>query len=125
MKISAIFLGLAFGFKQTVLVIVPFYLIFLYKEELKSYLKVIKYLIAGGLTFLVVNLPFIITGPISWATSVLGIATQPVIGNGIGISILSFAGFFPVEIFVYYVLTLIAFMLLFVLYLRNYENSNR
>ena len=119
--ISAIFLGLAFGFKQIVLVIIPFYLIFLYKEELKSYLKVIKYLIAGGLTFLVVNLPFIITAPISWATSVLGVATQPVIGNGIGISILSFAGFFPVEIFVYYVLTLIAFMLMFVLYLRNYE----
>ena len=119
--ISAIFLGLAFGFKQTILVIVPFYLIFLYKEELKSYLKVLKYLIAGGLTFLAVNLPFIITGPISWASSVLGIATQPVIGNGIGISILSFAGFFPVEIFVYYVLTLMAFMVLFVLYLKNYE----
>ena len=119
--ISAIFLGLAFGFKQTILVIVPFYLIFLYKEELKSYLKVLKYLVAGGLTFLAVNLPFIITGPISWTSSVFGIATQPVIGNGIGISILSFAGFFPVEIFVYYVLTLMAFMVLFVLYLKNYE----
>ena len=119
--LSAIFLGLAFGFKQTILVIIPFYLLFLYREELRTYKKLFKYILAGGVTFLIVNLPFIITGPLSWATSVLGIATQPVIGNGIGISILSFAGFFPVEIFVYYFVTLIVFMALFVIYFRNYD----
>ncbi|MHB8361229.1 MAG: hypothetical protein ACYDAO_06840 [Thermoplasmataceae archaeon] len=119
--VSAIFLGFAFAFKQTVLIIIPFYLLFLYREELKSAFKVVKYIVIGSLTFLIINIPFIITAPFSWASSVFGIATQPVIGNGIGISILSFSGFFPVEIFVYYVLTIIASMTLFVIYYKNYD----
>ncbi|BFH74582.1 hypothetical protein SJAV_25260 [Sulfurisphaera javensis] len=119
--ISSILLGLAISYKQTALIILPFYLYFLYKDIYKSSFQMIRYLLIASLTFVFINLPFIVSSPITWIDSVSGIATQPILGVGLGISALNFTGAIHVGRITFYVLPAIVYLTFIYIYILYYD----
>ena len=119
--ISGLMFGLAVSFKQTPLVILPFFLFFLYNENDLKKDSIYKFLTAGILVFVVTNAPFIIANAYAWAVNITEIAFQPIIGVGIGPSITSFAGYIYVPSAVFTIISVMLLFIFFVLYVENYS----
>lgn len=119
--ISGLMFGLAVSFKQTPLVILPFFLFFLYNENDLKKDSIYKFLTAGILIFVVTNAPFIISNAYAWAVNITEIAFQPIIGVGIGPSITSFAGYIYVPSAVFTIISVMLLFIFFVLYVENYS----
>lgn len=119
--ISGLMFGLAVSFKQTPLVILPFFLFFLYNENDLKKDSIYKFLTAGILVFVVTNAPFIISNAYAWAVNITEIAFQPIIGVGIGPSITSFAGYIYVPSAVFTIISVMLLFIFFVLYVENYS----
>ncbi|MCL5678396.1 MAG: hypothetical protein M1442_03915 [Candidatus Thermoplasmatota archaeon] len=118
--LSGLLYGLSLSSKQTAAAILPFYLYFVYMENSRSTKLTGEFVLAGALSFLLTNLPFILMNPHSWFFSVAGVASQPIIGIGLGPSIISFAGFVPMSKFVFYAVPVIIIAGLFALYVTYY-----
>lgn len=118
---SGIFFGMAVAFKQTPLVILPFFLYFLYRENESERTALAKFLLSGVLVFACINLPFIISSPVSWFANIAGIAFQPIIGVGIGPSIVSFAGFIHAPSLVFAIISISLLAVLFIVYVAGYK----
>ncbi|MGC8515159.1 MAG: glycosyltransferase 87 family protein [Thermoplasmata archaeon] len=119
--ISGLMFGLAVSFKQTPLLILPFFLFFLYNENDLKKDSIYKFLIAGILVFAVTNAPFIIANAYAWAVNITEIAFQPIIGVGIGPSIASFAGYLYIPSAVFTIISVSLLFIFFVLYVENYS----
>ncbi len=119
--ISGLMFGLAVSFKQTPLVILPFFLFFLYNENDLKKDSIYKFLTAGVLAFVVTNAPFIAANAYAWAVNIIEIAFQPIIGVGIGPSITSFAGYLYVPSAVFTIISVMLLFIFFVLYVENYS----
>jgi len=92
-RLKGIFYGLAVSYKQTPLALLPFYLIYLYKE--KRNIK--DFILYGILSFMITNGYFILLSPSLYFSAVLSPITSPLIGIGFGPSIFSFNGMFYIE----------------------------
>lgn len=119
--ISGLFFGLAVAFKQTPAVIFPFFLYFIYMESGRSRTQAAVFTLSTLSFFLLSNLPFIFMNPTAWVHNVVGVADQPILGIGMGVSILYFAGFLHLASYVFYAIPAVLLLLLFVLYVGNYE----
>ncbi|KAA8923111.1 glycosyltransferase family 87 protein [Thermoplasma sp.] len=117
--VSGIFLGLSVAYKQDPVIVIPFFLYFIYKEY--GGVHEIKFIAAMVSSFMIVNLPFILMGPLAWMSSILDVANQSIIGVGVGPSIISFAGFYHVSPLYFSLLILIIELFLLFLYVRYYN----
>ncbi|WP_216604162.1 hypothetical protein, partial [Acidianus sp. RZ1] len=98
--------GLSASVKQFPLALLPFYIIYLYKER-KNYKKFSLY---SALTFLFLNGYFIILSPFYYFRDILYPVTASLIGIGFGPSVFSFGGIF----YVYKQFFLVAMILVFI-----------
>ena len=89
-RLKGIFYGIAVSFKQTPLALLPFYLIYLRKEGR----PLAKFLLYALLSFLLINGYFILISPSYYFEDLLYPIVQPLLGVGIGISMISYTGFF-------------------------------
>jgi uncharacterized membrane protein len=112
--------GLSLSSKQTAAAVLPFYLYFIYMENNRSRKLTGEFVLSGGLSFLFTNLPFILMNPDSWFFNVAGIADQPIIGIGLGPSVIAFAGFVPLARFVFYAVPVIIIFGLLAIYVSYY-----
>jgi uncharacterized membrane protein len=119
--ISGMLFGLSISFKQTPAAIFPFFLYFIYMEKGKSWKTAAIFSAAMSASFLITNAPFIAMNPSAWFSSVAGIASQPIVGIGLGPSILGFAGFIQLERFVFLILPALILAAFFILYVAEYE----
>ncbi|MEM3852325.1 MAG: glycosyltransferase 87 family protein [Methanomassiliicoccales archaeon] len=119
--VSGAFFGFAVAFKQTPAVVLPFFLYFIYREGGKSVRKAAEFLFWLLIFFLIPNLPFIFMSPSAWIHNVAGVATQPIVGIGMGPSIISFANMAAVAPMVFYALPALIGVFLLALYIRNYD----
>jgi uncharacterized membrane protein len=119
--ISGLMFGLAVSFKQTPLLILPFFLFFLYNENDLKKDSVYKFLAAGILVFALTNAPFIFANAYDWALNITEIAFQPIIGVGIGPSITAFAGYIYIPSTVFTIISVSLLFIFFVLYVENYS----
>ncbi len=113
--------GLSISFKQTPAAIFPFFLYFIYMEKGKDWKAALTFSLYMAASFLITNAPFIVMNPSAWFTSVAGVASQPIIGIGLGPSILAFAGFVTLARFVFLVLPVLILAAFFVLYVTGFE----
>ncbi|MGC8609129.1 MAG: glycosyltransferase family 87 protein, partial [Thermoplasmata archaeon] len=118
--IAGMFYGLSIGYKQNAIIIIPFLLYFLYKEYGRG--NAIRFTFLAVVSFLAVNLPFIIMGPYAWLSSIISIGNQGIIGVSTGPSILSFAGFVNVSPVYFSVLVVIVTVFLLYVYIAYYES---
>lgn len=119
--LSGLFFGLSLSFKQIGVVILPFYLYFLFRENDRSVRYILYFFVSSAATFFLVNLPFILMDPYQWLIHVLSVANQPIIGAGIGFSILSFAGFLNIPAILFAIYMILALLALLVIYLTYYD----
>ncbi|MHB8396238.1 MAG: hypothetical protein ACYDAZ_05005 [Thermoplasmataceae archaeon] len=120
--LAGIFYGLSIATKQIGGIILPFYLYFLYRENDRKFPAIYQFMALSIASFFVVNLPFIIMNPYQWLIHVLSIANQPIIGVGIGFSILSFAGFLNIPSILFAMYMVIALLVLLIIYLTYYDS---
>jgi hypothetical protein len=90
---SALLVGAACAVKQTAWLAVPFYLIWVWRQE-GAHEAVRRGVIALG-GFLLINLPWIIATPQAWFSSLLLPVDLPLLPDGSGIVGLSLAGVLP------------------------------
>jgi uncharacterized membrane protein len=117
--VSGIFFGLSLSYKQIGAIIFPFYLYFVFMENNQRRKDVFVFFLFVLISFFATNIPFILMSPYLWFTHVASIASQPIIGVGLGPSILAFAGYLyiPSLIFgVIMVLLLLAFLFIYIGY---------
>ncbi len=115
--LSGIFYGLSVSYRQTAIIVLPFYLYYLYK----SGINVKKFLLSAILSFVITNLPFIIMSPYQWLISIVNIGMQPIIPIGLGISVLSFTYLpFLKSSFFYITPALLALLLIYV-YIKDFD----
>ncbi len=119
--ISGMLYGLSISFKQTPAAIFPFFLYFIYMEKGKDWKAALKFSLFMAAAFLITNAPFIAMNPSAWFNSISGVASQPIIGIGLGPSILGFAGFVPVARFVFLILPALILAIFFVIYVTEFE----
>ncbi len=120
-RIAGSFYGLALAFKQIPIVILPFYLYFLRKQEGYSFRKSFYFLVMAAAAFLVPNIPYIIMNPYDWLSNIILIAYQPILGVGIGPSVLSFAGFIYIPSGVFETALIFALIFFFYLYVVRFD----
>ena len=119
----AILFGLACATKQTPWLLVPFLLIRIWKEEAKEppTVRIGRFVLVSGLSFLAVNLPFIIWNLEAWGKNLLVPVQESLLYLGPGLSSLSQFGLMKLPKGYYLFTTLsIAALLLFV-YWRHYS----
>ncbi|MGC8506541.1 MAG: glycosyltransferase family 87 protein [Thermoplasmata archaeon] len=117
--LSGLFFGLSLSYKQIGAIIFPFYLYFIFMENDQRKKDVVVFFLFVLISFFATNIPFILMSPYLWFTHVASIASQPIIGVGLGPSILAFAGYLyiPSIIFgVIMVLFLLAFLFIYIGY---------
>jgi len=90
---SALLLGAACAVKQTVWLAVPFYLIWIWRED--DALEALRRLALALGGFLLVNLPWIVASPQAWLSSLLLPVSLPLLPDGNGLIGLSLAGVVP------------------------------
>lgn len=115
------FFGLALAFKQIPVIILPFFMYFLFRQEGYDLKKEISFLFFLAFAFLIPNIPYIIMGPHEWFTNVTLIAKQPIIGVGIGPSVLSFAGFLYIPSAVFSIAVIAALVLFLYFYIIKFD----
>ncbi len=119
--LSGLLFGLAISFKQTPIVMLPFFMIFLLNENDLKKRSLVDFTAVGVAAFFLTNLPFIYANPSAWATNVAEIAFQPIIGVGIGPSITSFAGYLYIPAAVFTIISIALLSIFFVIYVSNYQ----
>ncbi|MGP6219947.1 hypothetical protein [Caldiplasma sukawensis] len=120
-KLSGIFFGIALSLKQTPVFLLPFFLYFLYREN--GLYKMLKFTFISVLTFLILNLPFILWNPSAYFRDILSPESAQIIGIGFGPSQLSFAGYYPQLARPFFDSLMISFIiLLLLLYITKYKN---
>lgn len=120
-KVSGSFYGIALAFKQIPIIILPFYLYFLHKQEGYSLTKGFKFLFIAAFAFLIPNIPYIIMNPYDWYSNIVLIAYQPILGVGIGPSVLSFAGFIFIPSGVFEIALIFTMILFLYLYIIRFD----
>lgn len=119
--VSGIFYGLSIGFKQIPALIFPFFLYFIYVENSSRERSVLSFTGFTILSFLAVNVQFILANPMDWLVNVISIASQKIIGIGMGPSILSFTGVLPLPP-AFFSITLLALTIaLFFIYVIHFD----
>ncbi|MDE3090417.1 MAG: hypothetical protein KGJ80_13630, partial [Chloroflexota bacterium] len=120
----AILFGLAIAFKQTPLLLLPFLLVYLWRDEdgKRPVRRVGCFLLISAATFLFFNMPFILWDPHSW---LLGVA-EPIQDSLIllsqgGLSSLTQFGYLNLSKNFYLVVTIIILLLLLFIYWRHYH----
>ena len=121
LAVSGLLFGLSISFKQTPAAIFPFFLYFIYMERGKDWKAAATFSAYMAASFLVTNAPFIAMNPYAWFASVAGVASQPIVGIGLGPSILAFAGFVPLARYVFLILPVLILATFFVLYVTGFE----
>lgn len=119
--IAGAFFGLALAFKQIPVIILPFFMYFLYRQEGYDLKKEILFLFFLAFAFLIPNIPYIVMGPHEWFTNVTLIAQQPIIGVGIGPSVLSFAGFLYIPSTVFSIAVIATLLLFLYFYIVKFD----
>ncbi|SMD30956.1 Uncharacterized membrane protein [Picrophilus oshimae DSM 9789] len=115
--LSGALYGLSVSYRQTAIIVLPFYIYYLYK----SGINVRKFLSGAVLSFIITNIPFIIMSPYQWFISVIGIGMQPILPIGFGISVLSFTYMpFLKSSFFYAVPGLVALFLIY-MYIKDFD----
>ena len=117
--VSGLFFGLSLSYKQIGAIIFPFYLYFVFMENNQKKKDVVVFFIFVLLSFFATNIPFILMSPYLWFTHVASIASQPIIGVGLGPSILAFAGYLYIPSIIFgaiMVLLLLAFLFIYIGY---------
>ncbi len=115
-KLKGVFYGLAVSYKQTPIALLPFYLIYLYKEKM----NIKNFLIYSVLSFLITNGYFILLSPSQYFSAVLSPITSPLVGIGFGPSIFSFNGMFYIERNFFTISMIIIIIVGIILFLSNY-----
>ena len=119
--LSGIFFGLSLSSKQTPIIILPFFLYFLYRENKSKHISVPEFLILAVASFFATNIPFILMSPKDWLRNVLVAAYQPVIGVGIGFSEPSFLGVINIPSIFFTTMFVAVAMLFFIAYVRYFD----
>ena len=119
--LSGIFFGLSLSAKQTPIVILPFFLYFLYRENGSKHKVVPEFILAGLLSFFATNIPFILMSPKDWVRNVLIAAYQPVIGVGIGFSEPSFLGIISIPSVFFTTMFVAVAIFFFIAYVRYFD----
>jgi hypothetical protein len=90
--LSPVFLGIACSVKQDPWFLVPFLVIMVAmtarERRGRPWPAALRYVVLVGVTFLVINLPFIVWNPGAWLTSTLHPLTTPAVPWGIGVGTL-------------------------------------
>lgn len=120
-KYAGTFFGLALAFKQIPIVILPFYIYFLHRQEGYTSKKTLFFLTAASVAFMIPNIPFIVMNAGAWFSNIILIAYQPILGVGIGPSILSFAGFLYIPSGVFEIALIFSLIIFFYLYLVKFD----
>lgn len=118
---SGALFGLAVAFKQTPALLFPFFLYFLYMEGGRSARRSISFAGATAAGFLLPNIPFIMMSPVDWLHNVAGVASQPIVGIGLGPSILAFTGVLQIASIVFFAIPALILAACFVVYVSNYD----
>ncbi len=119
--LSGIFFGLSLSFKQIAALVLPFFLYFIYRENGRKARSGIDFIVGGIASFLVTNAPFIWMEPVQWFRHIISVDTQPILGAGIGPSVLAFAGYLNISSNVFLTLLVVTFLIFFILYLTYYN----
>ncbi|MCL5788329.1 MAG: hypothetical protein M1357_00765 [Candidatus Marsarchaeota archaeon] len=90
--VSAVLFGLSLSFKQLAFTAAPFYVYYIYKE--RGILGAAGFTLISAITFLAVNLPYIVLSPTQWLSSLTGPVTSRLVGIGQGASMISFTGLY-------------------------------
>ncbi len=120
-KLAGSFFGLSLAFKQIPIVILPFYLYFLRKQEGYSAKKSFMFLSIAVFAFMIPNIPYIAMNAYAWFSNIILIAYQPILGVGIGPSVLSFAGFIYIPSGVFEIVLIFSLIFLFYLYIMRFD----
>ncbi|MGP6293361.1 glycosyltransferase 87 family protein [Caldiplasma sukawensis] len=124
--ISGLFFGLAISAKQLPIILLPFFLIYIFKESdlYRKHAQIrsaLSFLSGTIITFFATNLPFIIMQPHDWLNNIVEAEFQPVIGIGLGFSSLSFSGFVNLSPKVFTFLFVFVFVTSVLLYILKYN----
>ncbi|MCL4359122.1 MAG: hypothetical protein M1463_02750 [Candidatus Thermoplasmatota archaeon] len=119
--IAGIFYGLSVAFKQIPALIFPFFLYFIYMENSRDEKKTISFIAFTAISFIAPNLPYIIANPSDWFVNITSIASQKIIGIGVGPSILSFTGVLHLPPAFFSVSLIALTVALFFIYLIHYD----
>jgi len=119
--IAGIFYGLSVAFKQIPALIFPFFLYFIYMENSGDKKKTFSFVAFTAIAFIVPNLPYIILNPADWFVNITSIASQKIIGIGVGPSILSFTGVLHLPPAFFSVSLIALTVALFFIYLIHYD----
>lgn len=93
-KTSAILLGIGCAVKQVSWFFIPFYLLQVIREE--GWQAAIRRSFWLGITFIIINLPFIITSPVAWFHSLWIPISDPMFPVGFGPITLALSGMMPI-----------------------------
>lgn len=118
---SGVFFGLSLAAKQIPIVIFPFFLYMIFRENPKRKVGAIYFTLLTALSFLAINLPFIIASPGDWYSGMLSILSSQLVGVGFGPSALAFTGLLQVSrsFFTFSLISVTIF--LFMIYLLYYH----
>ncbi|MEM0155038.1 MAG: hypothetical protein QW597_00310 [Thermoplasmataceae archaeon] len=119
--ISGLFYGLSVAFKQIPAIIFPFFLYFIYKENVSRERSVFSFTGFTAISFFSVNALYIAQNPMDWLSNVVSIISQKIIGIGIGPSILSFTGVIPLPPEFFSVCLIALTITLFFIYIIHYD----
>lgn len=120
-RLSGAMYGLSIAFKQIPVVILPFFIYYLRKQEGYTTKKMVQFLLMAFLVFVIPNLPYMVMGPSNWFWNIVLAEFQPIIGVGIGPSVLSFAGFIYVPSSVFGIFLITVLLLFLYLYIVQFN----
>lgn len=116
---SGLFLGIAAAIKQIPWLVIPFFLIFIFKESGAK--ASAKWLISASGIFFLINLPFIILGPSAFFNAILGPEFQQLVGIGFGPSQISFLAILPISKIVFSSLVVTVLIASIIVYFVQYK----
>lgn len=119
---AGLFFGLSLAQKQIPIVIAPFMLYLIFRENDRKYSSPITAIAVAASVFLILNAPFILMNPGAWVNGMLQSVEQPAIGVGFGFGLLSFAGFTPLTSAIFSDLLITSLAFFFVFYIRYYRS---
>ena len=120
-EISGLLYGLSLSSKQIAVVVLPFFMYYMFKENGNSWKKMFWFFGFTVVSFLLSNLPFIIMGYHQWLRNIIEAEFQPVIGIGIGFSEVVFSGLINIPSRVFTILLLMSIAIMLVIYIKFYS----
>ena len=92
-RLSAIALGAACAIKQTAWIAAPFYLVWVWRQRGRD--EAVRRGLVALVTFLAINLPWIVASPGAWLSSMALPVSLPLLPDGSGVIGLSLTGLLP------------------------------